>query len=114
MTLDQVPIGGGQDILLLMLLMREKWGEIAQNFQEEIADGVLELKDMILSGEDKGSIISKGQEFRLFISGTLEVLDEIETETDEDEDDIMGDFESEFLDTTDEDEDEPDVTPEIG
>ena len=112
LTLDQVPIGGGQGILLLMLLMREKWGEIANNFQEEIADGVLELKDMILSGEDKGSIISKAQEFRLFISGTLEVLDEIETEieTDETSDDIMGDFETEFLDDSDDDsfQDEPD------
>ncbi|MFX0015406.1 MAG: hypothetical protein ACFFB2_12765 [Promethearchaeota archaeon] len=107
-TLDQVPIGGGQGVLLLMLLMREKWGEIANNFQDEISDGMLELKDLILSGEDKENLLRKSQEFRLFISGTLEVLDEIETETDEVSDDIMGDFETEFLDEIHDDEESRD------
>jgi len=105
LTLDQVPIGRGQGVLLLMLVMREKWGESAHNFQKEITDGVIELKDLICSGEDKDIILRKAQEFRLFISGTLEVLDEIETETDEVSEDIMGDFETEFLD---DDQDETD------
>ncbi|MFX1282022.1 MAG: hypothetical protein ACFFB5_00140 [Promethearchaeota archaeon] len=105
LTLDQVPVGGGQGILLLMLVMREKWGETANNFQEEIKDGIIELKDLICSGEDKDTILRKAQEFRLFISGTLEVLDEIEIETDEISEEIMGDFESEFLDFPDDDSD---------
>ncbi len=111
LTLDQVPTDAGQGVLLLMLLMREKWSEISHNFQEEIADGILELKDLILSGEDKDTILRKTQEFRLFISGTLEVLDEIETETDEMSDDIMADFETDFLDAPDDErsEDEPDT-----
>ena len=119
LTLDQVPAGAGQGVLLLMLLMREKWSEISHNFQEEIADGMLEMKDLILSGEDKEAILHKAQEFRLFISGTLEVLDEIETETDEISDDIMADFESEFSDIPDDDvpddeklEDKNDTAPE--
>jgi hypothetical protein len=103
LTLDQVPIGAGQGTLILMLIMREKWAEVANNFQEEIADGVVELKDLICSGENKDVILKKAQEFRLFISGTLEVLDDIETETDETSDDIMGDFETEFLDIPDDD-----------
>ena len=86
-----------------MLVMREKWSETANNFQEEIADGVIELKDLICSGENKDIILKKAQEFRLFISGTLEVLDDIEMETDEISDDIMGDFETEFLDIPDDD-----------
>jgi hypothetical protein len=98
LTLDQVPLEGGQGTLLIMLIMREKWGEIAQNFQEEITDGVIELKDLICSGEDKQIILEKAREFRLFISGTLEVLDDIETETDDVSDEIMGDFGNEFLD----------------
>ena len=103
LTLDQVPIGAGQGVLLLLLVMREKWSEISHNFQDEIADGMLELKDLILSGEDKEIILQKSREFRLFISGTLEVLDEIETDTDEISDDIMGDFETELSDIPDED-----------
>ncbi|UCG90203.1 MAG: hypothetical protein JSU57_00315, partial [Candidatus Heimdallarchaeota archaeon] len=104
LTLDQVPVGGGQGVLLLMLVMREKWSETANNFQEEIKDGIVELKDLIISGEDKNSILKKAREFRLFISGTLEVLDEIEMETDEVSEDIMGDFEAEFLDDEETDE----------
>ncbi|MFX0123902.1 MAG: hypothetical protein ACFFAE_09710, partial [Candidatus Hodarchaeota archaeon] len=96
LTLDQVPLEGGQGTLMIMLIMREKWGEIAHNFREEITDGVVELKDLICSSEDKHVILEKAREFRLFISGTLEVLDEIEIETDE-ADDILGDFEAEFL-----------------
>ena len=103
LTLDQVPLEGGQGTLLIMLIMREKWGEIANNFHEEIRDGVEELRDLISSGEEKQIILDKAREFRLFISGTLEVLDEIETETDEVSDEIMGDFEAEFLDESDED-----------
>ncbi|MFX1505419.1 MAG: hypothetical protein ACFFDC_04805, partial [Promethearchaeota archaeon] len=103
LTLDQVPLTGGQGTLLIMLLMREKWGEIANNFREEITDGVVELRDLITTGEDKQTILDKAREFRLFISGTLEVLDEIEAETDEVSDEIMGDFETEFLDEPDED-----------
>lgn len=99
LTLDQVPMGAGQGVLLLMLLMREKWAEISNDFQEEITDGIVELKDIILAGEDKDTILTKVREFRLFISGTVEVLDEIETEVDEVTDDIMEDFENEFLDT---------------
>jgi len=98
LTLDQVPMGAGQGVLLLMLLMREKWTEISNDFQEEITDGMVELKDILLAGEDKDTILKKVREFRLFISGTVEVLDEIETEVDEVTDDIMEDFENEFLD----------------
>jgi len=106
LTLDQVPLSGGQGTLLIMLIMREKWGEIANNFQEEITDGVVELRDLIVSGEEKQAILEKAREFRLFISGTLEVLDEIEIETDEVSDEIMGDFDSEFLDEPEEDAEE--------
>ena len=86
-----------------MLLMREKWTEISHDFQEEITEGVLELKDLILSGEEKDLILQKAREFRLFISGTVEVLDEIEVETEEISADILGDFESEFLDMPEDD-----------
>ena len=56
---------------------------------------------MILSGEPKEVILQKAREFRLFISGTVEVLEEIEIEADEVSDDVMGDFESGFLDDDD-------------
>ncbi|MFX0087600.1 MAG: hypothetical protein ACFFAU_18265, partial [Candidatus Hodarchaeota archaeon] len=102
LTLDQVPMGAGQGVLLLMLLMREQWAETANDFKEEITDGITDIKDIILAGEDKETILNKVREFRLFISGTVEVLDEIETDVDEVTGDIMGDFESEFLgDSTD-------------
>jgi hypothetical protein len=97
LTLDQVPEGGGQGVLLLMLLMREKWAEVANSFQEEIADGILELKEMLLTDEPKAKFLQKAKEFRSFISGTVEVLEEIETEVEDISDDIMGDFEADFL-----------------
>ena len=109
LTLDQVPLAGGQGTLLIMLIMREKWGEIAHNFQEEITDGVVELRDLICAGEEKQIILDKAREFRLFISGTLEVLDEIETEPDEASEEIMGDFETEFLDKPEEDDEQEEL-----
>lgn len=112
LTLDQVPMGAGQGVLLLMLLMREKWSEISYDFKEEIADGMVELKDLILAGEDKEAIIRKVREFRLFISGTVEVLDEIDTEVDEMADEIMGDFETEFLDTDSDTETQDESSPD--
>ncbi|MHA1969334.1 MAG: hypothetical protein ACW964_16230, partial [Candidatus Hodarchaeales archaeon] len=109
LTLDQVPMGAGQGVLLLMLLMREKWSETSYDFQEEIADGMTELKDLILAGEEKEAITRKVREFRLFISGTVEVLDEIDTEADEIADEIMSDFGTELMDT-DSDTKLPEVT----
>lgn len=103
LTLDQVPSDAGQGVLLLMLLMREKWAEISHDFQDEITEGVLELKNLILSGEEKDLILQRAREFRLFISGTVEVLDEIEVETEEISADVLGDFESEFLDMPEDD-----------
>ncbi len=103
LTLDQVPMGAGQGVLLLMLLMREQWAETANDFQEEITDGITDIKDIILAGEDKETILNKVREFRLFISGTVEVLDEIEIDVDEVTGEIMGDFESEFLDDSTDD-----------
>ncbi|MFW9778448.1 MAG: hypothetical protein ACFFE8_06290 [Candidatus Heimdallarchaeota archaeon] len=97
LTLDQVPQGGGQGVLLLMLLMREKWAEVANTFQEEIAEGIVELKELILTGETKENFLQKAREFRRFISGTVEVLEEIETEVEDISDDIMEDFEADFL-----------------
>ncbi|MFW9855336.1 MAG: hypothetical protein ACFFFG_09745, partial [Candidatus Thorarchaeota archaeon] len=97
LTLDQVPEGGGQGVLLLMLLMREKWAEVAHTFQEEIADGIVELKELLLAGETKEKFLQKTREFRSFISGTVEVLEEIETEVEDISDDIMEDFEADFL-----------------
>ncbi len=111
-TLDQVPMGGGQGVLLLMFLMREKWGEISNDFQEEIADGMVELKDLILAGEDKETILKKVREFRLFISGTVEVLDEIDTEVDEMADEIMGDFDTDLLDTDSDTESQEESSPD--
>ncbi|MHA1226817.1 MAG: hypothetical protein ACTSPV_08765 [Candidatus Hodarchaeales archaeon] len=104
-SLDHVPSGRGQGVLLLMLLMREKWAETSQNFQEEIAEGIQDLKNRILAGETKESIIEHAREFRLFISGTVEVLEEIEVESEEYTDDIMSSFEDEFL-SEDEDKDD--------
>ncbi|MFX0185095.1 MAG: hypothetical protein ACFE95_18585 [Candidatus Hodarchaeota archaeon] len=102
LTLEQVPMGAGQGVLLLMLLMREKWSETAHNFQDEITDGIRELKDLLLSGEDKETLLLKTREFRLFISGTVEVLEEIEIEADEMiSDDIMRDFDLDFDDEDD-------------
>ncbi|MHA1973575.1 MAG: hypothetical protein ACTSW1_11310 [Candidatus Hodarchaeales archaeon] len=105
-SLDHVPSGRGQGVLLLMLLMREKWAETSQNFQEEIAEGIQDLKNRILAGETKESIIEHAKEFRLFISGTVEVLDEIEVESEEYADDIMSSFEDEFLSDDSEEDDE--------
>ncbi|MHA2227510.1 MAG: Ig-like domain repeat protein [Candidatus Hodarchaeales archaeon] len=97
LTLDPVPMGAGQGVLLLMLFMREKWTESSRDLQDEMADGIVELKDLILTGDTKEIILQKASEFRLFISGTLEVLDEIEADDDDDSDDIMGDFETDLL-----------------
>ncbi|MFX0150835.1 MAG: hypothetical protein ACFFAJ_08655 [Candidatus Hodarchaeota archaeon] len=102
LTLEQVPMGPGQGVLLLMLLMREKWSEVAHNFQDEITEGIRELKNLLLSGEDKETLLQKTREFRLFISGTVEVLEEIEIEADEMiSDDIMRDFDLDFDDEVD-------------
>jgi hypothetical protein len=99
LTLEQVPMGPGQGVLLLMLLMREKWSEVAHNFQDEITEGIRELKNLLLSGESKETLLQKAREFRLFISGTVEVLEEIEIEADEMiSDDIMRDFDLDFDD----------------
>jgi hypothetical protein len=104
LTLEQVPMGAGQGVLLLMLLMREKWSETAHNFQDEITDGIRELKNLLLSGEDKETLLLKTREFRLFISGTVEVLEEIEIEADEMiSDDIMSDFDLDFDDDDNQD-----------
>lgn len=104
LTLEQVPMGAGQGVLLLMLLMREQWSETALNFQDEIADGIRELKNLLLSGENKETLLQKTREFRLFISGTVEVLEEIEIEADEMiSDDIMGDFDLDFDDEANQD-----------
>jgi len=97
-------MGAGQGVLLLMLLMREKWSETAHNFQDEITDGIRELKNLLLSGEDKETLLLKTREFRLFISGTVEVLEEIEIEADEMiSDDIMSDFDLDFDDDDNQD-----------
>ncbi|MFX0173891.1 MAG: Ig-like domain repeat protein [Candidatus Hodarchaeota archaeon] len=99
LTLEQVPMDPGQGVLLLMLLMREKWSEVAYNFQDEITEGIHEIKNLLLSGEDKETLLQKSREFRLFISGTVEVLEEIEIEADEMiSDDIMRDFDLDFDD----------------
>ncbi len=105
-TLDTFPTEGTQGVLLLMLLMRDKWSEIVNNFQDEISDGIQEIKELLVSEEEKEVILQKIREFRLFISGTIEVLEEIETETDEISDEIMADFESEFTSSSLDDEDE--------
>ncbi|NHJ02383.1 MAG: hypothetical protein EAX86_09635 [Candidatus Heimdallarchaeota archaeon] len=99
LTLDQAPLGAGQGVLILMLLMREKWGDVSLDFQAEITDVMRELKNLILAGEAKDIVLQKSREHRLFISGTVEVLEEIETDIDEISEDIMGDFGSELLDS---------------
>ena len=100
LSLDQTPISTHQGVLMMMLLMREKWSEVSHSFQEEINEGMQEIKDYILAGEDKDIIIQKIQEFRLFISGTIEIMEEIETDEEDITDSIMGDFDSDFQDNS--------------
>ncbi len=97
LSLEHTPETPRQGVLFMMLLMREKWTEVSHTFQEEIKEGMQDIKNYLLAGEDKEIINQKVREFRLFISGTVEILEEIETDTDEVTDSIMGDFESEFL-----------------
>ncbi|MHA2168270.1 MAG: hypothetical protein ACXAB7_00025 [Candidatus Kariarchaeaceae archaeon] len=94
LSLDQTPISTHQGVLMMMLLMREKWSEVSHSFQEEISEGMQEIKDYILAGEDKDIINQKIQEFRLFISGTIEIMEEIEDDDEDVTDSIMGDFDS--------------------
>ncbi|PWI49218.1 hypothetical protein CEE45_02435 [Candidatus Heimdallarchaeota archaeon B3_Heim] len=101
LSLEHTPETPRQGVLFMMLLMREKWTEVSHNFQEEIKEGMQDIKNYIIAGEDKEIINQKIQEFRLFISGTVEILEEIETDMDDVTDSIMGDFESEFLDDSD-------------
>ncbi len=96
-SLDQVPSGPGQGILLIMLLMREQWNTVSQSFQEEITEGVLDVKNRILAGETKESILEQARNFRRFISETIEVLDEIEVESEDFADSIMDGFENTLL-----------------
>jgi hypothetical protein len=98
LSLEHTPETPKQGVLFMMLLMRDKWSEVSHTFQDEITEGMQDIKNYILAGEDKGIISQKIKEFRLFISGTVEILEEIETDMDDVTDSIMGDFESEFLD----------------
>ncbi|MHA1995872.1 MAG: hypothetical protein ACW97Z_15100, partial [Candidatus Hodarchaeales archaeon] len=70
LSLEHTPETPKQGVLFMMLLMREKWSEVSHTFQDEITEGMQDIKNYILAGEDKGIISQKIKEFRLFISGT--------------------------------------------
>ncbi|MCK4848207.1 MAG: hypothetical protein KAT16_04210, partial [Candidatus Heimdallarchaeota archaeon] len=95
LSLEQTPSSTSQGVLMLMLLMREKWSEVSHSFQDEIRDGMHDIKNYILAEEDKETIIKQIQDFRLFISGTVEIMEEIETDSDDVTDSIMADFDIE-------------------
>ncbi|MHA2342703.1 MAG: hypothetical protein ACXADW_12570, partial [Candidatus Hodarchaeales archaeon] len=98
LSLEQTPSSTSQGVLILMLLMREKWSEVSHSFQDEIRDGMHDIKNYILAEEDKDTILKQIQDFRLFISGTVEIMEEIETDPDDLTDSIMADFDMESSD----------------
>ena len=100
LSLEQTPSSTSQGILMLMLLMREKWNEVSHSFQDEIRDGMHDIKNYILAEEDKETVLKQIQEFRLFISGTVEIMEEIETDDEDLTDIVMADFD---LDSSEED-----------
>ena len=102
LSLEQTPSTTSQGVLMLMLLMREKWSEVSHNFQDEIRDGMHDIKNYFLAEEDKDIVLKQIQDFRLFISGTIEIMEEIETDPDDITDSIMADFDMESSDDNNE------------
>jgi len=98
LSLEQTPSSTSQGVLMLMLLMRDKWSEVSHSFQDEIRDGMHDIKNYILAEEDQETITKQIQDFRLFISGTVEIMEEIEIESDDVTDSIMADFDIESTD----------------